>query len=111
MVRLWDAATGQERSAVLKLDAEAADLAFSPNGRHIAAGADQAVKVWEVATGREVLQLRGHAGPVPDLACSPDIRLAHTGSRAAGADVPERRTADAGQVTASGRAPAAGGGE
>jgi WD40 repeat protein len=44
---------------------------FSPDGRHIAAGADDSVVLWDVQTGQETV-LRGHAGPVYYLMFSPD---------------------------------------
>ncbi len=47
-------------------------LAFSPDGKWLAAGADAAVYVWEAATGEEVLHLAGHEAKVSSVAFSPD---------------------------------------
>jgi RNA polymerase sigma factor (sigma-70 family) len=47
-------------------------LAFSPDGKWLAAGTDTAVYVWEAATGEEVLHLAGHEAKVSSVAFSPD---------------------------------------
>src|SRR5262249_36210609 len=65
------------------LSGEGCDVAFSPDGRFLAAagGADTTeVKVWDVTNGREVFTLRGHTDTVLRIAFSPDGgRLASTG--------------------------------
>jgi WD40 repeat protein/serine/threonine protein kinase len=56
------------------------DLAFHPNGRHLAIpSSGNRIRVWDASSGQEVLSLRGHAGRVLSLAYSPDgRRLAST---------------------------------
>ena len=58
-----------------------ADLAFSPDGKRIAAaGFDRTVKVWDAASGQEMLILKGHTDRVETLAFSPDgSRIASAG--------------------------------
>jgi WD40 repeat protein/tRNA A-37 threonylcarbamoyl transferase component Bud32 len=57
------------------LSADVTGVAYSPNGRRIAAARfDGTVKVWDAGTGEEALTLRGHSGGVRGVAFSPDSR-------------------------------------
>ena len=48
-------------------------MAFSPDGRTLAAGNERTVRLWDVRTHRQLgAPLRGHKGPVNDVAFSPD---------------------------------------
>jgi WD40 repeat protein/tRNA A-37 threonylcarbamoyl transferase component Bud32 len=78
-VRLWDAAPGRER-AVLPGPAGVRCLAFSPDGRSLAAGGDDAaVRLWDLGEARVRFVLR-HTSPVRAVAFTPDgKRLAATG--------------------------------
>jgi WD40 repeat protein len=70
-LRLWDADRGRLFAAVGGGDDWFGALAFTPDGRFVAASAGReggAVSVWELATGREVLRLRGHDSVVTALA-------------------------------------------
>jgi WD40 repeat protein len=56
-------------------------LAFSPDGRLLAAGsAANRITIWEVASGRVRLSLRGHESRVASLAFTPDGRRLISGS-------------------------------
>jgi RNA polymerase sigma factor (sigma-70 family) len=87
-VRLWGAATGQLLHQLkeqprwtyrLNHHADGRTIAFSPDGRLLAAGNWEAVQVWESATGRERARFVGHRGEVNALAFAPDSRTLVTG--------------------------------
>ncbi|MFJ9713491.1 WD40 repeat domain-containing protein [Streptomyces sp. NPDC101234] len=59
-------------------------MAFSPDGRLLAAAGHRAAWVWDVGTGQPVGRLLAHPGAVWTVAFSPDSRLLATG----GADSP-----------------------
>jgi RNA polymerase sigma factor (sigma-70 family) len=73
-VQRWQVDTGKELPALEK-PAEAAALAFSPNGQLLAAGGwDQRVRVWRQA-GALLHTLDDFKGPIYTVAFSPDGRL------------------------------------
>jgi WD40 repeat protein len=81
MVRVWDAASGQEQLAITGHSSWVWGLAYSPDSQRLAtASNDRTVRLWDAATGQELLTLNGHLGSVWSLAFSPDgERLASAG--------------------------------
>jgi WD40 repeat protein len=72
-VVLWDLASGTEFVNVVSAGGTVQVVAFSPDGKYLAAGWDnRAVRVWEVVR-RQVIQRLGTyaSGPVLDLAFAP----------------------------------------
>jgi WD40 repeat protein len=86
-VKVWDAATGKELPPlVLSKDAPAAGamhcLAFSPDGKTLAAGSDSgAIYLWEMSTARPRTVLTGHRNEIASLDFSPDGSRLISGSR------------------------------
>ena len=86
VVRLWDVATGKERSSFNVPDVHADTilrLGVSPDGRRILTGTDPRLPatnppiiLWDVETAKEVCRLQGPEGGVFSLAFSPDGRSA-----------------------------------
>jgi tRNA A-37 threonylcarbamoyl transferase component Bud32 len=72
-VRLWDAATGREISALPGHGAAALVVAFSHSGKIlIGGGADGTLRLWDVATQREQAPLLRQNGAVRRAPISPD---------------------------------------
>ncbi len=75
--------TGQAVRTLRGPTAGIQSLAYSPDGRRIAAGTvyrENAVWLWDAATGAEIAAGKGHANEVTHLAYSPDGRLLASGS-------------------------------
>jgi WD40 repeat protein/serine/threonine protein kinase len=86
-VELWDAQTGQQLLTFPGHEENNQAVAFSPDGRQLAAVAglisvhpDREVKVWETHTGKAIFSMRGHVGGIRSVAYSPNgLRLVSAG--------------------------------
>jgi WD40 repeat protein len=75
LIKLWDAAGGQELRVLKDHSDTVYGLAFSPDGKRLASGsADRAVKVWDAGTGARLATLADATDWVYAVAWSPDAR-------------------------------------
>ncbi|MFJ9696171.1 protein kinase [Kitasatospora sp. NPDC101183] len=80
--KIWNARTGQFIEERIGHVLEASVLAYSPDGRHLAACGriSNAALVWNPSTREPVLRLEGHTGEINSLTYSPDGRHIATAS-------------------------------
>ena len=84
-VRLWDAATQQERDGSPLWSGELVHAKFSPDGSRVLTasslyGSDNKALLWNADTGRPVGRPMPHLGDILSTAFSPDGKLVLTGS-------------------------------
>jgi WD40 repeat protein len=76
---LYEAATGKETATFPGPKGGVNDLAFHPDGRHVAVAGLGIVEVWDVVSQTKARELRGHSNWVYCLAFSPDGKWLATG--------------------------------
>ena len=78
-VKLYEVETGRETAAFPGPRGGVNDLAFHPDGRHLAVAGVEVVEVWDVGAPKKVRELRGHSKWVYGVAYSPDGKWLATG--------------------------------
>ena len=78
-VTLYEAATGKETNRFPGPLGGVNDLAYHPDGRHLAVAGAEIVEIWDVVAGVRVHELRGHSKWVYCVAFSPDGKWLATG--------------------------------
>src|SRR5262249_14464747 len=91
MITLWDSSTGQELFSFRGHQAPVNSLAFSPDGRGLAAGSGGyglggppqpgELRIWHLAARKEVLRIAAHNAPVQCVAFHPNGRRIATVGR------------------------------
>jgi WD40 repeat protein len=74
-VHLVDLTTGRELRKFTVSAALVNSLAFSPDGRLLAAGAVDGITIWDVATGQTLINPKGHLGAVMSVVFTVDGTL------------------------------------
>jgi WD40 repeat protein len=76
-IQLWNVEAGQVRTVFAE---DVGCAAFSPDGKSLATGCDNTLKLWDVATTELIATFSGD-GPVLSVAFSPDGRIVAAGNR------------------------------
>ncbi len=79
IIRLWDMTTHAAQQTFMH-DGDSRALAFSADGRLLAAADRSAIRLWNVNNGQEMVRLEGHTRPVVALAFHPGGGLLASGS-------------------------------
>ena len=82
-VHVWDLAGERERTVLPEPAGEVEDLAFSPNGKLLAAvGMESLVRLWDIESRRLVFDppLKGHKSTIHQVQFSPDGKTLLTAS-------------------------------
>lgn len=73
MIQIWDVDAGTPLMTMNNEAAKVNDIAFSPDGRTLAAGSsDHKIRIYELETGTITLLFSGHSASVNSLEFSPD---------------------------------------
>ena len=75
-VKLYEVATGRETVTFPGPKGGVNDLAFHPDGRHLAVAGSEVVEVWDVVARTKVHELRGHSKWVYGVAYQPRREMA-----------------------------------
>ena len=75
-IKLWDVAT---RTDIATFRASSASVAFSPDGKSLAAAGAGQIKLWDIATKTDVVTLEGH-NDINSIVFSPDGTTLASGS-------------------------------
>ncbi len=79
-IHVWQVADGKQLLTCKVDEGWVWSVAFSPNGRLLAGGANGSVHLWDIQTGQCLQMLQGYSDRVFSLSFSPDGRLLATGS-------------------------------
>jgi WD40 repeat protein len=81
-VRLWDSETGTLKQTLTAGDSLVNTVAFSPDSKLVAGGANQKLLVWETQTGVLKQTIRDDKNSINTVAYSPDGKVIVSGNAA-----------------------------
>ncbi|NPV76682.1 MAG: WD40 repeat domain-containing protein [Anaerolineae bacterium] len=77
LIKLWDAANGEEVAVMPAGDSVPGSMCFSPDGRLLVSHDGSRIVLWDVSAGQMIGAVSGHEDAVSSVAFSPDgMRLA-----------------------------------
>lgn len=77
LIKLWDAASGEEAAAMPAGDSVPGSMSFSPDGRLLVSYDGNRITLWDVSAGQLIGAVSGHEDAISSVAFSPDgTRLA-----------------------------------
>jgi WD40 repeat protein len=79
-ISLWDLPSGKELRKLQGSGNFISSLAFSSNGKKLAAGNGHWVQIWDGPSGLPAVQCKGHTGKVNSVVFSPDDKTVISGS-------------------------------
>src|SRR5438552_3450930 len=72
-IRLWDAQTGELKTALKGHSGDLECIRYSPDGKTLASSShDMTIHLWDTATNKTRLTLEGHTAEVDSVTFSPD---------------------------------------
>src|SRR4051812_34761572 len=81
-IRIWDIAAGKEARTIAGAEGGALFLAYSPDGKMLAAGGrDGTVYLWDPLTAKEIGRLKGHEKEPACAVFAPDSKTLATGGQ------------------------------
>ncbi|MCL2481350.1 MAG: WD40 repeat domain-containing protein [Spirochaetaceae bacterium] len=79
-LKLWDASTAKLIKTLYYGTPDIYSVSFSPDGKTIISGYDQAVVLWDVESGEDIKTFSGHSKTVRSVGFSPDGKTFISGS-------------------------------
>jgi WD40 repeat protein len=77
---MWEVETGAWLPIASKQNEVVKSIKFSHDGKYLAGGSDNVIRIWETSTGNEVNSISGEFGTVNGIAFSPDDSVLISGS-------------------------------
>jgi hypothetical protein len=81
VIKVWDTASGQELRALAGHTGEVFGLAFARDGRTLASGSADSLRIWDAVTGVNPRTFKSSGSPFTSVALSPDAKLLAGGMR------------------------------
>jgi WD40 repeat protein len=71
-VTIWDVASGEQRGPLPDASSGFSSVAFTPDGKTVAAGGEEGIVLWDPVTGQKLATLKADQGKVESLTFTAD---------------------------------------